>query len=86
MPLTGTAPAAGQQAGHQCHNLPYAAVHVAASVHTPTPQAVLQADWRQRFIQNVTVQRVLRVAVVFGVGAILSDGVLTPSISGASWN
>lgn len=41
-----------------------------------------QADWRQRLISNTHTQRILRVAVVFGVGAILSDGILTPSISG----
>ena len=41
----------------------------------PTP------DWRQRLISERWLQRALNVAVVVGVGAILGDGTLTPSIS-----
>ena len=41
----------------------------------PTP------DWRQRLISARWLQRALNVAVVVGVGAILGDGTLTPSIS-----
>ena len=38
-------------------------------------------DWRQRLISAHWLQRALNVAVVVGVGAILGDGTLTPSIS-----
>lgn len=35
-------------------------------------------DWRQRLIESKRAQGVLRILVVFGVGAIMGDGVLTP--------
>ncbi|DBA95327.1 hypothetical protein WJX82_010494 [Trebouxia sp. C0006] len=38
-------------------------------------------DWRLKLARNVTYQQVIRVLVVFGVGAIIGDGVLTPAIS-----
>ncbi|KAA6426043.1 MAG: potassium transporter [Trebouxia sp. A1-2] len=39
------------------------------------------ADWRLKLARNMTYQQVIRVLVVFGVGAIIGDGVLTPAIS-----
>jgi KUP system potassium uptake protein len=39
-------------------------------------------DWRQKIVTNPKLQKVVRVLVVIGVGAILGDGVLTPAISG----
>lgn len=38
-------------------------------------------DWRQRLIERPRVQLALKAMVVVGVGAILGDGVLTPSMS-----
>lgn len=38
-------------------------------------------DWRQRLIERPRVQTLLKAMVVVGVGAILGDGVLTPSMS-----
>ncbi|KAK9819481.1 hypothetical protein WJX81_002292 [Elliptochloris bilobata] len=40
-----------------------------------------QHDWRQRLIANKHMQNVIRTLVVIGVGMILGDGVLTPSVS-----
>ncbi|GAQ92301.1 Potassium transporter family protein [Klebsormidium nitens] len=41
----------------------------------------MQRGWRQRVVTNETLQKIVRVLVVIGVGAILGDGVLTPAIS-----
>ena len=45
------------------------------------PARPVKPDWRQRLISARWLQRALNVAVVVGVGAILGDGTLTPSIS-----
>ena len=58
-----------------------------ALCHTQALNALdVQGNWRQRLISSTVMQSILRVAVVYGVGAILSDGILTPSISGALWS
>lgn len=58
--------------------------HYGAGSFAKAKAQSMQSGWRQQVVTNTTLQKVVRVLVVIGVGAILGDGVLTPAISGKS--